>query len=100
MGLEFISFDIIEIKEKSIQENTHLGTFKLMESSKLLEGVTLKSEKALVEIKLDKKVYNVDKDMTVKGGTASDVLDNVPSVAVDSDGSAREPGSPVSISTS
>jgi hypothetical protein len=36
-----------------------------------------------VEIKLDKKVYNVGQDMLVKGGTVSDVLENVPSVSVD-----------------
>ena len=48
--------------------------------------MVIRAEKSTVEIKLDKKVYNVGQDMIVKGGTASDVLDNVPSVTVDPDG--------------
>ena len=39
-----------------------------------------------MELKLDKKIYNVGKDLTVRGGTVSDVLDNVPSVSVDVEG--------------
>ena len=39
-----------------------------------------------MEIKLDKKVYNLGKDLMVKGGTVSDVLDNIPSVTVDVEG--------------
>jgi hypothetical protein len=45
----------------------------------------VRAEKSTVEIKLDKKVYNVGQDL-VKGGTVSDVLDNIPSVAVDVEG--------------
>ena len=48
-----------------------------------MEEVEIITEKSTVEIKLDKKIYNVGKDMTVRGGSASDVLDNVPSVTVD-----------------
>ena len=44
------------------------------------------AERTTVEIKLDKKIYNVGKDLTVSGGTVSDVLDNVPSVSVDVEG--------------
>jgi hypothetical protein len=46
----------------------------------------VRAEKSTVEIKLDKKVYNVGQDLMVKGGTVSDVLDNIPSVAVDVEG--------------
>jgi outer membrane receptor for ferrienterochelin and colicins len=48
--------------------------------------VVVKAQKSNVEIKLDKKIYNVGQDITTKGGTATDVLNNVPSVTVDSDG--------------
>lgn len=82
----FFSYKPIEIKQKSLQENTNLGTIKLTEDVTQLTEVVVRAEKSTVEIKLDKKVYNVGKDMIVKGGTASDVLDNVPSVTVDSDG--------------
>jgi len=43
-------------------------------------------ERTTVELRLDKKVYNVGSDLTVKGGSVTDVLDNVPSVTVDVEG--------------
>jgi outer membrane receptor for ferrienterochelin and colicins len=84
--IEFISFTPNEIKNKSIFENTDLGTIKLDEGAKQLNEVVIRNDKTTVEIKLDKKVYNVGKDLMVKGGTVSDVLDNIPSVTVDVDG--------------
>jgi outer membrane receptor protein involved in Fe transport len=84
--IEFISFKSLEIKGKTIKETTNLGSFTLKIDATQLNEVVIKSERPAVEIKLDKKVYNVGQDMTVKGGTASDVLDNVPSVTVDGDG--------------
>jgi outer membrane receptor protein involved in Fe transport len=84
--IEFISFKLSEIKEKSIQGNTNLGTIALDEDAAQLNEVVVRAEKTTVEIKLDKKVYNVGSDLMVKGGTVSDVLDNIPSVSVDVEG--------------
>ena len=57
-----------------------------MKDAESLDVVEIIAERTTVEIKLDKKIYNVGKDLTVRGGTVSDVLDNVPSVAVDVEG--------------
>jgi hypothetical protein len=84
--IEFISFKSLEIKNKTITTDTNLGTISLQPDATQLKDVVITREKSTVEIKLDKKIYNVGQDMTVKGGTASDVLDNVPSVSVDGDG--------------
>ncbi|WNM18288.1 TonB-dependent receptor domain-containing protein [Flavobacterium capsici] len=84
--IEFISFQPTEIKNKEVLDNLDLGTIALDEVSKLLNEVIIRNESTTVEIKLDKKVYNVGKDLMVKGGTVSDVLDNIPSVTVDVDG--------------
>lgn len=84
--IEFISFKPTEIKSKSIKQDTNLGTIALQDDATQLNEVVVQATKPTVEIKLDKKVYNVGQDMTVKGGSASDVLDNVPSVTVDGDG--------------
>ncbi len=84
--VEYISYKPIEIKKKSVLANTDLGTIPLLADAKQLNEVQIRSEKTSVEIKLDKKIYNVGKDILVKGGTVSDVLDNIPSVAVDQDG--------------
>lgn len=84
--VEFISFKSLELKNKNFTENTNLGSIKLEEDATQLQEVVVRAEKTTVEIKLDKKVYNVGKDLMVKGGTVSDVLDNIPSVAVDVEG--------------
>jgi outer membrane receptor protein involved in Fe transport len=91
--VEFISFKSTEIKQKSIQDDTNLGVVNLSEDAAQLNEVVVRAEKSTVEIKLDKKVYNVGQDMMVKGGTVSDVLDNVPSVSVDSEGNVSLRGS-------
>lgn len=84
--VEFISFKTVEFKNRTLAANTNLGTVTLSDDSTMLEGVELRAEASTVEIKLDKRVYNVGQDMMVKGGTVSDVLDNVPSVSVDVEG--------------
>ncbi|MDI9258427.1 TonB-dependent receptor domain-containing protein [Flavobacterium sedimenticola] len=84
--VEFISFKPTEIKGKQLTENTNLGTIALAEDATQLNEVVVRAEKTTVEIKLDKKVYNVGNDLMVKGGTVSDVLDNIPSVSVDVEG--------------
>ena len=84
--IEFISFKTITLENKDLTEDTNLGTIALQDDNETLDEVELIAEKSTVDIRLDKKIYNIGKDMTVKGGTASDVLDNVPSVTVDQEG--------------
>ena len=84
--IEFISFQATEIKKRSITQDTSLGIVALSEDVTQLQEVVVRAESTTVEIKLDKKVYNVGQDLMVKGGTVSDVLDNIPSVTVDADG--------------
>ncbi len=91
--IEFISFKPIIIKARTLNEKTNLGSIPLEEDSTQLNEVVIRAEKSSVEIKLDKKVYNVGQDMMVKGGTVSDVLDNVPSVSVDTEGNVSLRGS-------
>ena len=91
--IEFISFKSINIKERKLTESSNLGTFSLVEDAAQLNEVIIRAEKSTVEIKLDKKVYNVGQDMLVKGGTVSDVLENVPSVSVDVEGNVSLRGS-------
>ncbi|MRX68781.1 Outer membrane receptor for ferrienterochelin and colicins [Flavobacterium resistens] len=91
--VEFISFKSTEIKGKTISGDTSLGVVSLSEDAAQLNEVVVRAEKSTVEIKLDKKVYSVGQDMMVKGGTVSDVLDNVPSVSVDTEGNVSLRGS-------
>lgn len=51
-----------------------------------LNEVTIKAKQELLTNSLDKKVYNVGEDLSTKGGTANDVLNNIPSIEVDQEG--------------
>jgi hypothetical protein len=84
--VEFISFVSNVQKAQKLFKNTSLGTIRLSMDAATLDNVMVIAEKTTVEFKLDKQVYNVGKDLTVRGGTVSDVLDNVPSVSVDVEG--------------
>jgi outer membrane receptor protein involved in Fe transport len=91
--IEFISFKPIEIKQRTLDKNVNLGTIALLEDATQLNAVVIRAEKSTVEIKLDKKVYNVGQDMLIKGGTVSDVLANIPSVSLDVEGNVSLRGS-------
>jgi hypothetical protein len=86
ISVEFISFKTKKLNNISFVNDTNLKTIFLSPDAQALDEIEIIAEKSTVEIHLDKKIYNVGKDMTVKGGTASDVLDNVPSVDVDVEG--------------
>ncbi len=86
ISIEYISFKTVTLNAKKLTANTNLGTIALEVNTAALEEVTVVAEKTTVEFKLDKQIYNVGKDLTVRGATVSDVLDNVPSVSVDVEG--------------
>jgi hypothetical protein len=84
--IEYIGFDKITLKDKVILTNENLGKFELEIAAESLNEIELIGERTEVEIRLDKRIYNVGKDITVRGGSVADVLDNVPSVSVDVEG--------------
>ncbi len=83
---EYISFKTIKRLNVKIDKDTNLGSIELSEDSKKLDEVVIIAEKTTVDIRLDKKIYSIGKDLSVRGGNASDVLGNVPSVQVDVEG--------------
>lgn len=70
-----------------------LGTLRLRSSATQLRDVVVQGERPVVSSNLDKKVISVARDLTAVGGTATDVLQNVPSVTVDQNGSVSLRGS-------
>lgn len=86
ISVEYISFKTKNYLNKVISEDINLGTVSLTLNVESLDAVEIIAEKTTVEIKLDKKVYNIGSDLTTAGGTVSDALNNVPSVAVDIEG--------------
>ncbi|XMO86093.1 outer membrane beta-barrel family protein [Algibacter sp. AS12] len=86
ISIEYISFKTITLQNRKITKSENIGEFYLEIDAESLGEVEIIAERTTVELKLDKKIYNVGKDLTVRGGTVSDVLDNVPSVSVDVEG--------------
>ena len=90
----FLSFENKTIPNININnKDVKLPTIKLLPSSLKLDEFEFVDEKKLMEIDLDKKVFNVDKDITSQGSNAAEVLNNVPSVSVDVDGNVNLRGS-------
>ncbi|HMU45953.1 MAG TPA: TonB-dependent receptor [Chitinophagaceae bacterium] len=69
------------------------GKIVLRTNAKTLNEVVVTSEKKLMELKLDKRVYNVSQDVSNIGSNASEILANIPSVDVDIDGNVSLRGS-------
>ena len=86
ISVEYFSFENITKLNVNFNQDTNLGTLKMNSDLQALDAIDIIAEKTTVEIKLDKKIYNVGRDLTVRGGSVSDVLDNVPSVSVDIEG--------------
>src|SRR6187401_2458298 len=63
-----------------------LGNIKMEMDAQVLGNVTVVSSKPQFQLGIDRKVYNVEKDVIAAGGTAVDVMKNVPSLSVDLDG--------------
>ncbi|MDU8886192.1 TonB-dependent receptor plug domain-containing protein [Yeosuana sp. MJ-SS3] len=84
--IEYISFKTRTISDKLIAKDENLGTFVLEINTEALAAVEIIAERTTVEIKLDKKIYNIGRDITTAGGTVSDALNNIPSVTVDIEG--------------
>ena len=86
ISVEFISFESKKFPKQAITNDLNLGTIELAEAAKSLDEVVIIAEKTTVDIRLDKKIFNIGKDLSIRGGNASDVLGNVPSVQVDVEG--------------
>ncbi len=84
MGYTNASIDSFIITPKN--QNIDLGTIKLAPKSVATQEVVVTGQKDMITNNLDKKVVNVDANIASAGGSALDVMQNVPSVTVDADG--------------
>ena len=84
--IEYISFKTKSLEKIDVQNSIDLGNIYISIDENLLDEIEVVGEKTEIEIKLDKTVYNIGKDLTLKGSSVSDVLDNLPSLEVDIDG--------------
>ncbi len=73
-------------KTVTVKNRSDVGNIRLKAAATALEGVEVVGEKPAFTMEIDKRVFNVEKNLASIGGTATDVLRQVPSVNVDIDG--------------
>ena len=94
LKISFLSYEEKVVRDISISDKDFdIGSVSLQASAKVLSEVVVTSEKKLMELKLDKRVYNVSQDVSNIGANASEILENIPSVTVDVDGNVSLRGS-------
>lgn len=93
--VSFIGFKDKTVNNITIEKgkDVDLGKIQMVANTKTLDEVTITGEKSMVEEKVDRLVYNAEKDITSKGGDASDLLRKVPMLSVDLDGNVSLRGS-------
>ncbi|WP_299363196.1 TonB-dependent receptor [Winogradskyella sp.] len=83
--ITYIGYKTI-VKQETIGKgnyNINMGDISLEEDTSNLDEVTVVAETSTIQQKIDRKVINVGKDLTTAGPTASDIMNNIPTVNID-----------------
>lgn len=94
--IEFTGYRSFVTKEFQLaaqQADHDLGIVRLSSAATTLQGVVVQAERSYMQMELDKKIFTVGQDLANAGGTASDILTNIPSVSVDPEGNVKLRGS-------
>jgi len=86
LRVSFVGYNTINIPLKVTDKELDMGIIKLLEDSKALSEVEVMGQGSQMSFDIDKKVFTVDRNIAAAGGSASDVLQNIPSVDVDGEG--------------
>ncbi|MBK9290124.1 MAG: TonB-dependent receptor [Bacteroidetes bacterium] len=89
INVQFIAYQPVTISNVQLQRTTQLrdlGSLWLSPDEKILSEVEVVAERSTVEMTLDKRVFNIGRDISTKASNAVEVLESIPSVTVDIDG--------------
>lgn len=87
LEITFISFTPhTQAVEVNSGETLDIGEIVMEPTSETMEELVVEGEKSQMQMNFDKRVFQVGEDITSLGGSAINVLDNVPSIATDIDG--------------
>ena len=87
MGYKSKRIDSVSINPKKIMVD--IGSILMNESVNTMQTFTVTADRDLMTMGIDKKIFNVEKSLVSDGGSATDVLKNIPSVTVDIDGNVN-----------
>ena len=92
--IDFLGFNSKTVKEYKIDNRKiDFGTIELEQDSKNIDEVIVRAERSRTEFKLDRRVFNIGKDIASSGMSALEALNNVPSVNVNIEGAISLRGS-------
>lgn len=94
LKVAFIGFKEATMEHLALENDQVLAAIYLENDATLLQTVEINSGKSTIEHQLDKKVFNVGNELVSKGGSANDILNNVPSVSVNASGVVSLRGNP------
>lgn len=83
---EYISYKTYSLNGQNYNSSIDLGVIRMSLDVAQLSEVEVVGERTTVEVRLDKKIYNIGRDIATSGGNVSDALNNIPSVNVDVEG--------------
>ena len=88
LDITFVGYQTIKrsVAIKSLNEQVALGKLVLREDAKMLGEVEVVGQASQMRFDIDKKVFNVDQNLAASGASASEMLQNIPSVDVDNEG--------------
>ena len=94
--VKFVGYDTIFVKNISInpsKQDHNCGDLILKMAAIMQQEVQVVAQREAIEVGLDRKVFNIEQDASNIGGSALDVLANIPSVTVDQDDNVSLRGS-------
>ena len=91
IGYQLHTFNNVIVTQQNL--SVDLKTVHLAKKPALIQTVTVEVQGKLIENKIDKMVFNAERDLTSQGGVATDILKKVPQVSVDVDGNVELAGS-------
>lgn len=96
LTVNYIGYPRMEVGDITITPRNmehHTGPIRVAPGAEMLSEVTVEAARQLMEVGLDRRVFNVDQELTASGGSAIEAMQNIPSVAVDFDGNVSLRGS-------
>ena len=88
INISFVGYKTYKkaLKLSALKPHIRLGNIILEEDTKVMEEVEITGQKSAMQLELDKKVFNVSDNILAEGASASEVLENIPSVEIDTEG--------------
>jgi outer membrane receptor protein involved in Fe transport len=92
--LGFTTFSSESVSISKIRQETALENIMLIPDEKMLDAVTITTQKPLVEQLMDRTVLNIENSLLSEGNTALELLEKAPGVSVDDEGNISMKGKP------